>query len=67
MEREIIERKARKNIALYKKYKTFSYDFLFYYAISVLYLTITKGFSMSQVMYISSFYSIFCIVFYFFW
>lgn len=66
MEKEIIERKARKNISLYKKYKTFSYDFLFYYAISVLYLTTTKGFSMSQLMYINSAYAIFCIMFYFF-
>lgn len=66
MENEIIERKARQNIKIYKKYKMFSYDFLFYYAISVLYLTITKGFSMSQVMYITAAYSIFCIIFYFF-
>lgn len=66
MGNEIMERKARKNINLYKKYKMFSYDFLFYYAISVLYLTITKEFSMSQVMYINSAYSVFCIIFYFF-
>lgn len=66
MENDIIEKKARKNIALYRKYKTFSYDFLFYYAVFVLYLTITKGFSMSQVMFINSAYSVFCIIFYFF-
>lgn len=66
MENEVIEKKSRKNIALYRKYKTFSYDFLFYYAVSVLYLTITKGFSMSQVMFINSAYSVFCIIFYFF-
>lgn len=66
MENEVIEKKSRKNIALYRKYKTFSYDFLFYYAVSALYLTITKGFSMSQVMFINSAYSVFCIIFYFF-
>lgn len=66
MENEIIKKKAQKNITLYKKYKMFSYDFLFYYAISVLYLTITKGFSMSQIMYLSSAYSIFFIIFLFF-
>ena len=66
MEKEVIEKKARKNINLYKKYKMFSYDFLFYYAILVLFLTVTKGFSMSQIMYLESFYAIFCIIFYFF-
>lgn len=64
MENELIEKKARKNIGLYKKYKMFSYDYVFYYAISVLYLTTTKGFSMSQVMYLESFFAIFSIVFY---
>ena len=64
MRNEIIEKKARKNIDLYKKYKMFSYDFLFCYAISVLYLTTTKGFSMSQIMYLSSAYSIFSIIFF---
>lgn len=66
MEKEIIEKKAKKNISLYKKYKTFSYDYLFYYAVSVLYFTITKNFTMSEVMYLSSAYSIFFILFYFF-
>ncbi len=66
MEQEIIERKAKNNIKLYKKYKTFSYDILFYYAISILYLTITKKFSMSQVMFLTCANSIFCIIFYFF-
>lgn len=64
MENELIEKKARKNIGLYKKYKMFAYDYVFYYAISVLYLTTTKGFSMSQVMYLESFFAIFSIVFY---
>lgn len=64
MEKEVIERKARKNISLYRKYKMFSYDYVFYYAISVLYLTTTKGFSMSQVMYLESFFAIFSIIFY---
>ena len=64
MEKEVVERRARNNISLYKKYKMFAYDFLFYYAISVLFCTITKGFSMSQVMYLESFFAIFSIVFY---
>ena len=64
MEKEVVERRAQNNISLYKKYKMFAYDFLFYYAISVLFCTITKGFSMSQVMYLESFFAIFSIVFY---
>lgn len=54
---------AESNVKIYKKYKMFAYDFLFYYAVQVMFFTITKGFSMSQVMYITAFYSLFI----FFW
>lgn len=46
------------NVKLFPIYKLFSYDVLFYYAISILYLTGSKGFSLSQVALISSVYSI---------
>lgn len=49
----------KNNIKLYKKYKMFSYDLLFYNAISVLYFTITKGLSMSEVMYATAAFSLF--------
>lgn len=49
---------AENNIKIYKKYKMFAYDLLFFYAIQVMFLTITKGLTMSQVMYISAFYSL---------
>ncbi len=52
------ETMAKRNISLYKKYKIFSYDFLFYYAVEVLFYTIVKGFSMSEFMYLSSFYTL---------
>lgn len=65
MENEAIEQKAKKNIKLYTKYKMFSYDFLFYYAISVLYLSITKKFSMPEIMYLNALNSSFCIIFFF--
>lgn len=51
--------KLERNIKLYKKYKMVAYDWVFFYAISVLYFTITKGFSTAQVMYISAFYTLF--------
>lgn len=54
---------SENNVKIYKKYKMFAYDFLFYYAIQVMFFTQIKGFSMSQVMYITAFYSLFT----FFW
>ena len=54
---------AQENVKIYKKYKMFAYDFLFYYAVQVMFFSVTKGFSMSQVMYITAFYTLFI----FFW
>ena len=50
------------NINLYKKYKMFSYDLLFYNAISVLFFTMTKGFSMAEVMYMTAAFSLFAFI-----
>ena len=50
------------NINLYKKYKMFSYDLLFYNAVSVLFFTITKGFSMAEVMYMTAAFSLFAFI-----
>ena len=52
------ETRAKRNISLYNKYKIFSYDFLFYYAVEVMFYTIVKGFSMSEFMYLCSFYTL---------
>lgn len=46
------------NVKLYKIYKMFAYDWVFFYAISVLYFTITKGFSTSQIVSLSAFYTL---------
>lgn len=62
MEDEILQKNCRKNVKRYQYYKMFAYDFLFYYAISVMYFTITKGFSVSQVMYLSAFYTLFVFI-----
>lgn len=48
----------QRNIKLFPAYKLFSYDLLFYYAVSILFLTTTKGFSLSQVALSSSIYSL---------
>ena len=52
----------QRNVKLFPIYKLFSYDVLFYYAISILYLTGTKGFSVSQVALLSSIYSLSAII-----
>lgn len=44
-----LEDKRKFNIKLYPIYKMFSWDLLFYYAISFLFLTEVKGFSSSDV------------------
>lgn len=49
--------KFKSNVKIYKNYKMFAYDWLFYYAISMLYFTTVKNFSMSQVMYLTSIYA----------
>lgn len=52
----------KNNINLYKKYKMFSYDWLFFSAISVLYYTVTKGLSMAEVMYVTAAFSLFAFI-----
>ena len=47
----------QRNIKLFPVYKLFSYDILFYYAVSILFLTGAKGFSVSQAALLSSRYS----------
>lgn len=46
-----------KNVKLFPIYKLFSYDILFYYAISILFLTGTKGLTLSEVAISSSVYA----------
>lgn len=45
------------NVKLFPIYKLFSYDVLFYYAVSILFLTGAKGFTVSQAALLSSIYS----------
>ena len=46
-----------RNIKIYPIYKMFSYDLLFYYAISILFLNGTKGISLSEIALLSSIYA----------
>lgn len=50
------------NVKIYTKYKMFAYDWVFFYAVSVLFFSITKHFSTSQIVYITGFYTLaYCI------
>ncbi len=58
-----IEEKRAKNVKLYPIYKMFSWDLLFYYAISFLFYTQVKGFSASVVLLADGFYPLFKLIF----
>lgn len=51
------------NQKLYKIYKMISWDLLFYYAISFLFLTQAKGLSTSEIIFADAFYPIFKLIF----
>lgn len=51
------------NSKLFPIYKMFSWDLLFYYSISFLFLTQTKGFSVSDVLLVDALYRIFKLIF----
>ena len=58
-----LESKKRKNIIIYFFYKMFSFDLLFYYAISFLYLNEFKGIPAAQIILADAFYPIFKVLF----
>lgn len=47
-----------RNEKIYPFYMMFGYDYLFYLVISFLFLTITKSFSIGQVMYLSAIFMV---------
>lgn len=58
-----LEKNKKHNIKLYTLYKMLSWDLLFYYAISFIFLTDYKGLSAAQVIFADSFYPIFKVLF----
>lgn len=52
-----------KNEKIYKLYRMFGYDYLFYSTIIFLFVTITKNISVGQYMYLCSIYAIFFAIF----
>ena len=63
MNETILKHNKEFNLKLYPIYKALSWDLLFYYAISFLFLTQTKGLSASDVLLTDAFYTIFRFVF----
>lgn len=59
----IIEKNRKYNQTLYKFYKMISWDLLFYYAISYLFLVQTKNLSTSQIIFADAFYPLFKLFF----
>ena len=54
-----LQEKENNNIKVYKKYRVFSWDLLFYYAIIYLFLTIEKKITPAQVLQFDAFYILF--------
>ena len=54
-----LQEKKNNNIKVYKKYRFFSWDLLFYYAIIYLFLTIEKKITPAQVLQFDAFYILF--------
>lgn len=63
MENTTEEKNRKYNQNLYKFYKMISWDLLFYYAISFLFLTQEKGLSTSQIIFADAFYPLFKLMF----
>ena len=59
MEEQKLLEKKKNNINIYKFYRIFSWDLLFYYAIIYLFLTMEKGISPAQVLQFDAFYILF--------
>ena len=57
------EKALKRNVKLYPFYRAFSYDFLFFWTISILFLTEVKGLSYSQVILLDSLFMLvaFCL------
>lgn len=62
-EEKILKKKKEKNLKLYYIYKIFSWDLVFYYAISFLFLNSYKGLSAAAIIFADSFYPFFKIIF----
>lgn len=56
---EEIEKNKKHNLRLFPLYKMMSWDLLFFYAISFLFLTEVKGFSTAEILFADAFYPLF--------
>lgn len=59
VEDKMLKYKKQKNVELYKSYRVFSFDLLFYYAIIYLFLSMEKGLAPAQILQFDAFYILF--------
>ncbi|MBP3464489.1 MAG: MFS transporter [Clostridia bacterium] len=62
-EEKILKKNMKKNLKLYYIYKMFSWDLVFYYAISFLFLNNYKGLTSAEIIFADAFYPFFKILF----
>lgn len=63
MNEQTIIQNRKYNVKLFPFYKALSWDLLFYYAVSFLFLTQIKGLSAAEVLFLDAFYPIFKFIF----
>ena len=59
LELSLDDKYQRRNLKLYAVYKMLSFDLLFYYIVSFLFLSEVKGFSPSKILFVEAFYPLF--------
>ena len=62
-EEEIIEKHKKRNIVVYYIYKAFSWDLLFYYAVSFIFLNSFKGLTPAEIVFADAFFPLFKVIF----
>ena len=60
---EIIEKHKKHNIIIYYLYRTFSWDLLFYYAVSFIFLNAFKGLTPAEIVFADAFFPLFKVLF----
>ena len=63
LQEEVINKHKKHNIGIYYIYKAFSYDLLFYYAISFIFLNIFKGLTPAEIVFADAFFPLFKVFF----
>ena len=63
LETKELEKNKKHNLKIYYIYKTFSWDLLFYYAVSFMFLTNYMGLTAAEIIFADAFFPFFKILF----